>query len=146
MFKVSRKNWIKWTKFTLNNFSPYLSFSITECNKSFILQYFSMIFNENIEKANFRKELMLADITPVWEDWYNKENCRAFYQYCQNFLIDVLNNQIYKNVNSILSKYQTGYQKGYRSQYSLIAMFERRRKHLDKYGNVHYLLSIQSIL
>ena len=95
----------------MNNFSPYLSFSITECNKSFILQYFSMIFNENIEKANFRKELMLANITPVWEDWYNKENCRAFYQYCQNFLIDVLTTKFtkmlmayYQNTKQVIRK------------------------------------------
>ena len=59
-----------------------------------------------------------------------------------------LYNQIYKNLNSILSKYQTGCQNGYRSQYPLIVMFERWRESLDKggkCGGIVYRL-IQTVL
>ena len=48
--------------------------------------------------------------------------------------------QIYKNVDSILSKYQAGCQKGYSSQHSLIAMFERWKENLQKGGKCGALL------
>ena len=44
--------------------------------------------------------------------------------------------QICKNVDSVLSKYQTDFQKGYSSQHSLNVMFEKLRKHLDRGVNV----------
>ena len=49
-----------------------------------------------------------------------------------------LYDQIYKNADSVISEYQTGYSKGYNSQ--LIEMFEKRRKHLHKRGNAVYYL------
>ena len=61
--------------------------------------------------------------------------------YCQYYLKLLkrskffgLYNQIYKNVNSILLKYQTGCQNGYSSKHELIVMFERWRESLDKGG------------
>ena len=38
--------------------------------KGIISQYFSKIFNENVEKANFPKELKFENVTPV----HKKEN------------------------------------------------------------------------
>ena len=39
-----------------------------------------------------------------------------------------------KNIDNTLSKHQMGYQKGYSSQHSLIAMFEKWKENLDKEG------------
>ena len=44
-----------------------------------------------------------------------------------------LYDQTYKNIDNTLSK-QMGYRKGYSSQQSLIAMFEKQKKNLDKGG------------
>ena len=45
-----------------------------------------------------------------------------------------LYDQIYKNIDNILSRHQTGYRKGYSSQHSLTAMFEKWKENLDKGG------------
>ena len=46
----------------------------------------------------------------------------------------VLYDQIYKNIDKTLSRHQIGYRKGYSSQHSLIAMFEKWKENLDKGG------------
>ena len=45
-----------------------------------------------------------------------------------------LYDQIYKNNGNTLSRHQMGCRKGYSSQHSLIAMFEKWKKNLDKRG------------
>ena len=76
------------------------------------------------KKSNFPKELKFADITPV----NKKENRRDKVNYrpvnivpmLLKFFERCLYDQIYKNVDSISSKYQTGYRKDYSFQHSLI--------------------------
>ena len=43
-----------------------------------------------------------------------------------------LYDQIYKNIDKTFSRHQMGYPKGYSSQHSLIAMFEKWNENLDK--------------
>ena len=45
-----------------------------------------------------------------------------------------LYDQIYKTIDNTRPRHQMGYRKGYSSQHSLIAMFEKWKKNLDKGG------------
>ena len=45
-----------------------------------------------------------------------------------------LYDQMYKNIDNTLPRHQMGYQKRYSSQHSLIALFEKWKKNLDKGG------------
>ena len=45
-----------------------------------------------------------------------------------------LHDQIYKNPGCKLPRHHMGYRKGYSSQHSLIAIFEKWKKNLDKEG------------
>ena len=45
-----------------------------------------------------------------------------------------LYDQMYQNIDNILSRHEMGYHKGCNSQHSLIAMFENWKKNLDKRG------------
>ena len=98
---------------------------ILKMNKSFIPKYYFEIFNEN-----FPKQLKLADIIPVYRNRYDKKT--------QNLLsllpafLKIFERPICKSVCRAVPKYQTGHQKGYSSYYSLIAMFEKWKKHLDR--------------
>ena len=69
----------------------------------------------------------LADITPVYEkdNRLDKENYRpiSILTALPKIFERCLYDQIYKNVDNILLKYQTGYWIGDSSQNSLIVMF-----------------------
>ena len=58
---------------------------------------------------------------------HEKENYRpvSIISYMSKILERCLYDQIYKNIGKTLSRHQMGYQKGYTSQHSLIAMFEK---------------------
>ena len=96
------------------------------------------IFNEYIESANFLNELEYADVTPVYKknNRHEKEDYRpvSIISVISKILERCLYDQIYKNIDKTLSRHQMGYRKGYSSQHSLIAMFEKWRKNLDKGG------------
>ena len=83
----------------------------------------SKIFNASIENVIFPEDLKLADETPVCK----KNNPKLRANYWPNILPALskifescLYDQIYNNVDSILSKYQTSYKTGYSSSHSLI--------------------------
>ena len=107
-------------------------------NDDIFYQYLSQIFNESIEAVNFPKELKYADITPVYKknNRHEKENYRpvSIISVISKILERCLYDQIYKNIDNTLSRHQMGYRKGYSSQHSLIAMFEKWKKNLDKGG------------
>ena len=109
-----------------------------QLHKCIISQDLSKIFNENIEKANFPIDFKFANTIPLHkkENQHDIVNNRpaSILPILSEFLKWCLYNQIYKTVDSISSKYQTGYWKGYSSQHSLISFFEKWRKHLDKKG------------
>ena len=111
---------------------------ILKLNNDIFSQYLSQIFNESIEAANLPNELKYGDITPVYKknNRHEKQNNRpvsiifVVFKIIERCLYD----QIYKNIGNTLSRHQMGYRKGYSSQHSLIAMFERWKENLDKRG------------
>ena len=102
---------------------------ILKLNNDIFSQYLSQIFNESNEAANFLNELKYADITPVYKKIirHEKENYRpvSIISVISKILERCLYDQIYKNIDNKLSRHQMGYRKGYSSQHSLIAMFEK---------------------
>ena len=98
----------------------------------------SRLFNFYIDKTSFPNSLKQADITPVHKkDDTNDNNnyrpvsilpslCKAF----EKCLYD----QIYAYTDSIFSKAQCGFIKGYSTQYSCIAMIEKWRRNLNQGG------------
>ena len=55
----------------------HIQVKILELNNDTFSQYLSLIFNENVKKANFPNKLKYADITPVYKkSKYEKENYR----------------------------------------------------------------------
>ena len=88
--------------------------------------------------ANFPNELKYAEITPVYKknNRHEKENYKPFsiISVISKILERCLYDQIYKNISNTLSRHQMGYRKGYSSQHSLVAMFEKWNENLDKGG------------
>ena len=111
---------------------------ILKLNNDIFSQYLSQIFNESVEVDNFPNELNYVDINPVYKEnkRHDKENYRAvsIISVISKILERCLYDQIYKNIDNTLSRHQIGYRKGYSSQHSLIAMFEKWKKNLDKRG------------
>ena len=47
-----------------------------------------------------------------------------------------LYDRIYKKIDNKLSRHKIGYRKGYSSQHSLVAMFEKKKEIIDKGGRM----------
>ena len=110
---------------------------ILKLNNDIFSQYLSQIFNESIEAANFPNELIYADIIPVYKknNKHEKENYRPVCIISViSKILERLHDQVHKNTDNSLSRYQMGYRKGYNSQHSLTAMFEKWKKNLAKGG------------
>ena len=79
--------------------------------------------------ANFPNKLKYADVTPVYKknNRHEKENYRpvSIISVISKIFERCLYDQIYKKIDNTLSRHQMGYRKGYSSQHSLIAMFEK---------------------
>ena len=98
----------------------------------------SRMFNFYIDKASFPNSLKQADITPVHkkDETSDKNNYRpvsilpSFSKAFEKCLYD----QIFAYTDSILSKVQCGFRKGYSTQYSIIAIIEKCRRNLDRRG------------
>ena len=88
----------------------------------------SRMFNFYIDKTSFPNGLKRADITPVHkkDDTNDQNNYRpvsillSLFKAFEKCLYD----QIYAYTDSILSKAQCGFRKGYSTQYSIIAMIK----------------------
>ena len=67
---------------------------------------------------------------------HEKENYRpvSIISVIFKMLEHCLYDQIYKTIDNTRPRHQMGYRKGYSSQHSLIAMFEKWKKNLDKGG------------
>ena len=89
-----------------------------------LLSFISKIFNANIENVSLPDDLKLVGVSPVCKK--NNRKGKANYRpgilpaLSQIFKVSDLYDQIYNNVDNILSKYQTSYQKGYSSPDCLI--------------------------
>ena len=98
-------------------------------NNDIFFQYLSQNFHENIEADNFLNELKYADITPVYKKIIDTEKrIIDLLVLCLLCLYD----QIYLNIDNTLSRHQIGYRKGYSSQHSLIAIFEKWKENLEQ--------------
>ena len=92
-------------------------------------------FNDSILRSVFPKQLKLADIIPVFkkDSRTSKQNYRPI-SILPN-LSKVYERCIYKQMSSyfdsILSKFQCGFRKGYSAQHCLIAMLEKWRSCVD---------------
>ena len=110
---------------------------ILKLNSYIFFQYLSQSFNESIEAVNFPNEWKYADITPVYKkiiDTKKRITDLLVLSVISKILERFPYDQIYKNIDNILSRHQKGYQKWYSSQHSLITMFEKWKKNLDKEG------------
>ena len=87
------------------------------------------MFNSYIDKTYFPNSLKQADITPV----YKKDEINILPSLSKAFE-KCLYDQIYAYTDSILSKAQCSFRKGYSTQYSIIAMTEKWRRNLDPGG------------
>ena len=94
----------------------------------------SRMFNFYIDKVSFPNSLKQADITPVHQkdDTNDKNNNRPVS--ILPSLSKCLYDQIYAYTDSIFSKAQCSFRKGYSTQYSIIAMIEKWRCNMDKGG------------
>ena len=105
-------------------------------------EYFAKYFHENInyciENSEFPSDLKSADVTPVYKknsksvkDNYRPvsilSNVSKIYERC---MYDQM--QVY--FESILSKYQCGFRKGYSAQHCLISLIEKWKQAVDNGG------------
>ena len=98
----------------------------------------SRMFNFYIDKISFPNSLKQTAITPVHkeDDANDENNCRpvSILPSLSKAFEKCLYDQIYTYTDSILSKDQCGFRKGYITQYSIIAMIEKWRRNLDQGG------------
>ena len=96
------------------------------------------MFNFYVDKTSFPNSLKQADITPVHkkDDTNDKNNYRpvSILHSLSKAFEKCLYDQIYAYTDSILSKAQCSFRKGYSTQYSIIAMIEKWRGNLDQGG------------
>ena len=98
----------------------------------------SRMFNFYIDKTSFLNSLKQADITPFHKkDYTNDKNdyrpviiLPSLYKALEKCLYE----KVYAYTDSILSKTQCGFRKGYKTQYLIIAMSEKWRRNMDQGG------------
>ena len=105
-------------------------------NKFIFSKVLSEIFNFHIDSNTFPNGLKKADIIPIYkkDDPFDKTNYRpiSILPVLSKPFERCLYDQIYEYIDTILSKVQCGFRKGFSTQYSLIAMIEKWRKNMDK--------------
>ena len=105
-------------------------------NKFIFSKVLSEIFNFYIDNNTFPNGLKKADIIPIYkkDDPFDKTNYRpiSILPVLSKPFERCLYDQIYEYIDTILSKVQCGFRKGFSTQYSLIAMIEKWRKNMDK--------------
>ena len=113
-----------------------ISIKLTKENIELFSSVLSRMFNFYIDKASFPNSLKQADITLV-----HKKMTQMIKTIIVSILLSMskafekcLYDQIYAYTDSILSKAQCGFRKGYSTQYSIIAMIEKWRRNLDQGG------------
>ena len=94
--------------------------------------------NQCLSKSMFPPDLKLADMSPVYKNKSknSKDNYRpmsilsSISKIYERYLYD----QIQVFFNSILSKYQCGFRRGYNAQHCLIILIEKWKKTVDNDG------------
>ena len=118
---------------------------ITKENKFTFSKVLFEIFNFYIDNNTFPNGLKKADIKPVYkkDDLFDKTNYRSI------SILPVLSkpferclyDQIYEYFDTVLSKVQCDFRKGFSTQYSLVAMIEKWRNNMDKVKSFAALLT-----
>ena len=109
---------------------------IIKNNIDIFSEFIFLNFNNSIFDGTFPSESKNADVIPVFKkkNPSNVENYRPvriltnlskIYEKC-------LYNQMYKDFNHVLSKWQCGFRKGFSTQHCLLVMTEKWRTCLDK--------------
>ena len=119
---------------------------IAKANSDIIALYLSRDFNNNcVDAGIFPSALKFADIVPVHkkDNKTDKSNYRPvsilpslskIYERC-------IYQQMYQQVDKLLSKFQCGFRKGFSTQHSLLVMIEKWRETLDNGGACGALLT-----
>ena len=107
--------------------------------------YVHNLVNKTITKCSFPNTLKSAEIKPVHkkDSRNDKGNYRpvSILPNLSKVYEKILYKQIAEFFRNILSKYQTGFRKGFSAQHCLIAMIEKFRKCLDHDGDYVALLT-----
>ena len=102
---------------------------IVKQNSDYFTGYFCGNINQCISKSMFPPDLKLADVTPVYKNKSknSKDNYRpvSILSNISNIYKRFLYDQIQMFFDSILSKYQCGFGRGYNAQHCLITLIEK---------------------
>ena len=118
---------------------------ILKQNSDYFAEYFYENINQCIINTIFPSDLKLADVTPVYKkkSKNSKDNYRPvrilsniskIYERC-------IYDQIQLFFDSLLSKYQYGFRRGYNAQHCLITLIEKWKKSVDNGGAFGALLT-----
>ena len=118
---------------------------ILKQNSDYFAEYFYENINQCISKSIFPSDLKLADETPVYKmkskntkDNYRPvnilSNISKIYERC-------IYDQIQLFFDSLLSKYQSGFRRGYNTQHCLVTLTEKWKKSVDNGGACGALLT-----
>ena len=95
-------------------------------------------FNNSLSCATFPTSMKYADVIPIHkkDDKTGKENYRpiSILPNLSKVYEKLMYNQIYPYFDTLFSKFQCGFRKGFNAQHCLLAMIEKWCKTLDKGG------------
>ena len=101
--------------------------------------------NNSLSCATFPTLMKYADVIPIHEkdDKTDKENYRpiSILPNLSKVYERLMYNQIYPYFDTLFSKFQCGFRKGFNAQHCLLAMIEKWRKTLDKGGETGAVLT-----
>ena len=109
-----------------------------------VISYF-LYHNFNNSCATFPTSMKYADVIPIHkkDDKTDKENYRpiSILPNLSKVYERLMYNQIYPYFDTLFSKFQCGFRKGFNAQHCLLAMIEKWRKTLDKGGETGAVLT-----
>ena len=110
---------------------------ILKQNSDYFAQYFYENINQCISKSISPSDLKLADVTPVYKK--KSKNSKGNYRPVSISNISKLYegciyDQIQLFFDSLLSKYQCGFRRGYNAQHCLITLIEKWKKSVGNGG------------
>ena len=102
-------------------------------------------FNNSLSCSTFPTAMKYAEVTPIHkkDDKTDKENYRpiSILPNLSKVYERLMYNQIYPYFQTIFSKFQCGFRKGFNAQHYLLAMVEKWRKTLDGGGETGTVLT-----
>ena len=102
-------------------------------------------FNNSLSCSTFPAAMKYAEVTAIHkkDDKTDKENCRpiSILPNLSKVYERLMYNQIYSYFQTVFSKFQCGFRKGFNTQHCLLAMVEKWRKTLDGGGETGAFLT-----